>query len=445
MTLRQFLADLKAEGDLRHISVPVSTDQELAALTRREFLSSGGGRVLCFERPVPGKFAVVSNLFGSARRMNRVLACSGLEAFEDRLADFLARGRGDAAERIAAQVAADPLRTVANPFSEGADLADLPALRSWPGEGEPYLTLALTVTCDPEVGRRNIGLYRAQIKNDGTIALNFSPSSGAAQHLASAKRQGALLPVCLILGCDPLLTWAAAAPLPSNCDEIGFCRSFFQVKAPLTEAMTQPLLIPANGEIVIEGEVDPQSVTEEGPFGNHTGQYVSRPDCPVMRVTAVRHRPEAIVPVTVVGPPPSENIWLGAANEVVIRRMLAVDYPDIARMFMPRQTLFHGVTLMTLSAGYSGTVRQLVERLWQTGPLKHARLMIFFDDDIDPAEMDRCWWRTVNRIYDLKVYQRAGRTAIDATGLDPRALVGEDSATRQLLARRQQEPGYPHY
>jgi len=443
MTLRHFLAALEGEGDLRRITVPVATDLELAALTRREFASPGGGRALYFQQPHPRKFPAVSNLFGSAGRMSRILGGPSLADFGERLASYLDHGGGSAAERIAGQADPAPFELVATPYCENGCLGDLPALRAWPGEVEPYLTMALTITCHPETGHRNIGLYRAQVKGDRSVALNFSPLSGAAAHLTAAAALNKPLPVCLILGADPIVVWAAAAPLPSGCDELEFCHRFFQERIRLAEARTQPLQIPDSCEIVIEGELRPGEVVAEGPFGNHTGQYVSRADCPLVQVTAVRHRPGAVMPVTVVGPPPSENIWLAAANEILIRRMLNIDHPEILRMCMPKMTVFHGVTILTVSGATPGQVKQLVYQLWQTGPLKNAKLMIIVDDDIDPAAMEQCWWRTVNRLNELRVYQSAGRTAIDATGVDPLGLVVEDKATQHLLSTRQQEPGYP--
>ncbi len=297
----------------------------------------------------------------------------------------------------------------------------------------------MALTQHPETGLRNLGLYRAQVTDSKRLAINFAPSSGAAEHLAAAAEEKKPLPISLILGSDPALLWLAAAPLPKGCDEFALCRALFNPELKLTSGLSQTLAVPADAEIVIEGQIFPGDTVLEGPFGNHTGQYVSRPDCPVMEVTAIRHRPQPIFPTTVVGPPPSENIFLAKANEILLREMLRTDYPQISDLQMPLETIFHGVSLLAIKPQTTVANNELIHSLWSESPLQHSRLLVLLDEDIDLRSASCSWWRTINCLQHQRVYQDDGRIAIDATGVKPASLVVEDQQTSELLLRRGDE------
>jgi len=442
MNLPAFLEQLTHCDSLTIIRSPVATKLELAALCRREFAKNDGGKALLFTRPENSPFAVAANLFGSEQRISQLLHSPSYQKFERKLTTFLHQRSGSSVERLSVpKKNGEPSPDDKSELQpdNNISLFDLPAIQSWPDEGGSYLTLALALTEDLDTGEKNLGLYRAQIIDSHHLAINFSPTSGAAQHLTIAENNNRPLPISLILGADPALIWLAAAPLPPSCDEFQLYRSLFKQRLQLTCGISQPLEVPANAEMVIEGEVSVAETILEGPFGNHTGQYVSREDCPVMRVTAIRHRPHPIIPMTVVGPPPSENIYLAKANEILLREMLKIDYPVLSDLQMPLTTIFHGVALLAIKRQSVADNKELVNSLWRASPLKHSRLLVLLDEDINLTSMSKCWWRTINCLQNRKIYQDSGRVAIDATGVDPATLVIEDRQTRELLQRRQSE------
>jgi len=442
MDLRTYLEQLTQLDKLTVIRSPVAVKLELAALCRREFAKDGGGKGLIFEQPDKSPFRVAANLFGSEQQVSRLLHSTSYEEFEKKLQTFLQQRNGSSAERLSISGEMDelvPKEKTELQLNPDLTLADLPAIQSWPGEGSGYLTLALALTEDLETGAKNLGLYRVQVIDSNRLAVNFSSGSGAAKHLSKAKKLNKPLPITLILGSDPALIWLAAAPLPQQCDEFSFYRSFFKQQLPFTPGVTQPLVVPANAEVVIEGEIPATDTIIEGPFGNHTGQYVSRADCPVMQVTALRHRSQPIIPMTVVGPPPSENVYLAKASEILLREMLKIDYPQIADLQMPLETIFHGVALLAVKPQLPAKNRDLIYALWKDSCLSRSRLLVLLDEDIDLRQASQCWWRTINCLQQQKIYQDSGRIAIDATGVDPANLVMEDRQTGELLQRRRGE------
>jgi len=443
MNFQAYLQKLSELDDLQVVKVCVNRRLELAALCRREFAKDNGGHALLFEQVSNSPFPVAANIFGSAQRASLLLHSASFDHFSEKLKRLLRQPKtGTVAERLRFTENTENefrINETELQFIPDFDLTSLPAIQSWPGEGGRYLNLAMALTHHPETGSRNLGLYRAQIIDSTHLALNFAPGSGAAEHLAVAAKEQKKLPISLILGSDPALLWVAAAPLPAECDEFAFCRTLFNPEMKLTAGLSQPLAVPADAEIIIEGEISPGDTTLEGPFGNHTGQYVSRADCPVIQVTAIRHQPDPVFPTTVVGPPPSENIYLAKANEILLREMLKIDYMQLVDLQMPLQTIFHGVALLAVKPQSAANNKNLIYSLWNNSPLCRSRLLVLLDEDIDLSSMSASWWRTINCLKKQRIYQDNGRIAIDATGVAPESLVVEDQSTQELLQRRRGE------
>lgn len=439
MGLHRYLKKLTDLGEIIIVNTTVNSHLELAALCRREFSKPLGGQALFFEQVTGSTIPVAANLFGSEKRLSLMLKSDSLTDFRHKIQNLLQARHGSTSKRLQLPTPSvfslsPQLKTI-----ESYNLHTLPAIRSWPQEPSRYLTLALVTTSHPETGETNLGLYRAQIVSDSTLAINFSTGTGAANHLEAAKRCDRIMPISLVLGADPGLLWVAAAPLPQGCDEYAFYRALLNPKLALTAGVSQPLAVPADSEIVLEGEIRPDETVDEGPFGNHSGQYVTRRDCPLMRVTAVRLRANPVMPVTVVGPPPSENIYLAKANEILIREILKIDFPQVTNIQMPWETFFHSVAIVTVKPLRTGQARELIYSLWQSSPLNRSRLLVLLDEDINLDLPTQSWWRTINRLKSERIFQDKGRIAIDATGVDSATLVMEDQQTQELLQRRREE------
>ena len=367
----------------------------------------------------------------------QMLTCSSAEQFSQRVANFLAAS-GNFPNRIDYSYPQQCQKSKLMLLPD-VDVTKFPVIRSWPGEAGRYFTLALVVTRHIETNVENVGLYRAQVISPREIALNFASGSGADHHLQIARKRGEVLPVALVLGSDPAHLWAAAAPLPAGINEFDACCKLFGSSMTMVPAVSQSLQVPADSEVIIEGQIDPQKTCIEGPFGNHTGQYVTRTDCPLMQVTAIQQRTDPIIPMTVVGPPPSENIYLGKANEILIRETLKLNFSQIVDINMPVQTIFHGASLISIRSPNQKQNQEMINQLWASGPLRKARFILLVDEDIDLASLSQCWWRAINQLSRTKMYQSEGRMAIDATGVDPDSLVAENQEIVDLLGKRSNE------
>ena len=88
------------------------------------------------------------------------------------------------------------------------------------------------------------------------------------------------MPVAVVIGADPALTYAATAPLPPMLDEVLFAGILRGGGIRMTRCKTIDIDVPADAEIVLEGYVDLKEMRTEGPFGDHTGDVSNAQLCP---------------------------------------------------------------------------------------------------------------------------------------------------------------------
>ncbi|MCA9300497.1 MAG: UbiD family decarboxylase, partial [Phycisphaerales bacterium] len=154
-------------------------------------------------------------------------------------------------------------------------------------------------------------------------------------------------------------------------------------------------------EIVIEGFVSTESggpgwepggdeplgpgACFEGPFGDHTGFY-SLPDrYPIVEVTAITHRRDAVFPATVVGLPPQEDYYLGKATERIFLPLLKTLVPDIEDYDLPMFGAFHNAAFLQIDKQYPLHARRVMHAIWGAGQMSWTKL-VFVVDDVDPHD-----------------------------------------------------------
>lgn len=459
--LRSYISLLEQHNQLARISVPVDPLLEIAAITDRICKQPGGGRALLFERPSGAAFPVATNLFGSRERLCLALGIEHPDQLRQRLGDLLQPVAQMDFTSLDRQLAALPEFSRFTPTISSdhdrqlipaaqADLTIFPFLQSWPQDGSlsgcrRYITLAQVYTTDPDGGTPNCGLYRAQIRGARELALQWKAGSGAARHAEEFRRRGKAMPVAVALGGDPALIFSAMFPLPGALDEVafaGFLRGSALQTAPCGSL---PLMVPFGAEVVIEGHVHPGESVVEGPFGNHTGGYASPAPAALMRVSAIRHRLDAIVPATLVGAPPMEDCWMALAWERLLLAFLQKLFPAVSDIHFPPEWVFHQSAIISLENPRPGMVREIVEQLWRLPWFAAARILIVVDAASGAAQLPQAAWQCINLLeyrHDLIVDPATDRVAFDATGCrSPRHRVQVDDDVAKLVERRWREYG----
>ncbi|HWD68129.1 MAG TPA: UbiD family decarboxylase [Caulobacteraceae bacterium] len=442
-SLRDFIAALEADGELVRVTAPVSAHLEITEICTR-LLAEGGPAVL-FENVVgadggPAAMPCLANLFGTVSRVARAVTLESktrTTAAELReVGELLAALRQptppkdlkDAVGLLPLAKAALDMRpkTVSRaPCQQvvwkGADidLNRLPVQTCWPGEPAPLITWPLIVTkgpSDSDEDDYNLGVYRMQVVSRDRTIMRWLAHRGGAQHYRRWKAAGKpdALPACAVIGADPGTILAAVTPLPDALSEYQFAGLLRGASVELVPAKTQPLLVPAQAEIVIEGEVRLDEYLDEGPYGDHTGYYNAVEPFPVFQVTAITMRRDPIYLTTHTGRPPDEPSVLGAALNEVFIPLLTAQFPEIVDFWLPPEGCSYRIAVVSIRKAYPGHAKRVMLGVWSyLRQFMYAKWVIVVDDDIDARDWKDVMWAIATRMDPARDITVIENTPID--------------------------------
>jgi 4-hydroxy-3-polyprenylbenzoate decarboxylase len=275
------------------------------------------------------------------------------------------------------------------------DLDLIPILHCWPGDGGPFITLPLVFSNDPVTGSRNCGMYRVQKVDKRTCMMHWQIHKDGRQHLLDSEGR---VPVAVVVGTDPAVTYSATAPLPPALEEMMFAGFLRGKQVEMVKAVTQDIEVPAHAEIVIEGYVDATDLGDEGPFGDHTGFYTPVDQYPRFHVTGLTMRRDAIYSTTIVGMPPMEDFWLGKATERLFLPLIKMTVPDLVDMNLPLEGVFHNCAIVSVKKRYPGHAKKLINAVWGLGLLSLTRCVVVVDHDVDVRDVSQVAFRAFSNV-----------------------------------------------
>ncbi|MGC1379585.1 MAG: menaquinone biosynthesis decarboxylase [Candidatus Baltobacteraceae bacterium] len=405
-SLRDFVDALRKAGELHSVSSRVDPRLEISEITDR--VVKAGGPALLFADVAGSRFPVLTNQFGTRRRMAMALDAGSLDEAAARLRKLieLAPPSGSLVQKVSAALRFAPLaNAVPKIVRSGSahdvvvtepDLTQLPILTTWPRDAGPFITLPLVITKHPRTGRLNVGIYRMQLFGPRETAMHWQRHKHGRAH---ADAWGSKVPVAVAIGSDPVVTYAATAPLPPLLDEFGFAGLLRGKPVELVKAQTLDLVVPADAEFVLEGYVDNDDLRLEGPFGDHTGVYTPAERYPTFHVTCITHRRDPIYAATVVGKPPMEDAWLGKATERLFLPILQAMLPEVVDMNLPVEGGFHNLAIVSIRKTYPGQAKKVMNALWGLGHMMMlTRVLVVVDDDVDVQDTRSVAWFVLNNL-----------------------------------------------
>ena len=392
-SLRDFIGVLEEAGELIRISAPVSSELEIAEITDRVVKSEGGGKALLFEKTDKG-FPVLTNLYGSERRMAMALGVERLEDISERL-NSLVGSVTSPKESLMDKLRLLPLLGEASKWfprkkngtgacqqivlkGENAKLSLLPILKCWVYDGGRFVTLPMVHTIDPNSGIRNVGMYRMQVFDDRTTGMHWHRHKTGARHYEAYKARGEKMPVSVAIGGDPVYAYSATAPVPDNIDEYLLAGLLRGKPVKLVKCVTNDIYVPEDCDFVIEGYVDTaEEKVLEGDFGDHTGFYSLKDYYPKFHITAITHRRDAVYPATIVGIPPQEDAYIAMATErIFLAPIRLVMQPEVEDMYMPSAGTQHNITIISMRQLYERQASKVTLGLWGAGQMMFNKYLL---------------------------------------------------------------------
>jgi 4-hydroxy-3-polyprenylbenzoate decarboxylase len=408
--LREFVKVLEKNKELKRISGPVSSDQEITEITDR--VSKAGGPALLFESVDGGKIPVLINALGSRRRMELALEVESVDAVAARLTEWLdfksptgllekvkmLPKLAELGKYFPKVVKSGPCQEVIKREGEFS-LFDFPILKCWESDGGRFITLPMVFTRNPRTGARNCGMYRMQVYDERTTGMHWQiHKHGAAHHRDLEKKGVERMEVAVAIGAEPITTFAAALPLPDDLDEMIFSSFLREKPIEMVKCVSVNLEVPAHSEIVLEGYVDPAERRTEGPFGDHTGFYTLEEPYPVFHVTAVTHRKNPIYQTTIVGRPPMEDCYMGWAITRITLPVLKRQFPEIMDLNLPFEGVFHNLMLVSIRKQYPGHARKIMNAIWGLGQAMFTKCIVVVDEEVNVQDASEVVWKVLNNI-----------------------------------------------
>jgi 4-hydroxy-3-polyprenylbenzoate decarboxylase len=441
-SLREFVEKLEAKRELVRVKEPVSTVLEMTEIQTRLLSEQGPAAIFENATKADGKrsdIPVLVNLFGTVKRVAMGVTMGGVERTD-------AKSLREVGELLAALRQPEPPRSLTDAFGllplaksflsmrpktvsrapcqeivlkgSDIDLSALPIQTCWPGEPAPLITWPLVVTKGPGDAREdnfNLGIYRMQMLNKNQTIMRWLRHRGGAQHHRRwSKESSAPLPAAAIIGADPGTVIAAVTPVPDTLSEYQFAGLLCGSRVELADCITQPLKVPAEAEIVIEGEVSLTDMRDEGPYGDHTGYYNSVEQFPIFTATAITMRRNPIYLSTFTGRPPDEPSILGEALNEVFIPLLQQQYPEIVDFWLPPEGCSYRIAVVSIRKAYPGHAKRAMMAVWSyLRQFMYTKWVIVVDDDIDARSWKDVMWALSTRMDPARDITIVENTPID--------------------------------
>jgi len=425
MDLRDFIALCEKTGNLKRITAEVDWDLEISHICK--LVEEKSGPALLFENVKGYTSPVLTGAFGTTQRLAMILG-------QDPSLSMVELTKKWVNLAVKEVIPATELKN--GPIFENivdgdkVDTFAFPSPRFYELDGGRYFgTAVFMVIQDPETGDINLGTYRMGILDSKSVGVQILKGKKADRIMKKYAKLGKKMPACVIIGGDPLHIFAGAATVAnakSGYDVVGSLRG-----APVEIVRSQlfGLPIPAAAEIVLEGEIDPAQLRNEGPFGEYTGYYTEELIKPIPKpaldIKRVYYRNNPILWETSVGRPVGDQHMLYAfvRNASLWTDLTKMEIPGIKSVYTMPEASGRFWVVVSVKQMYPGHADQVGAAVLASNTGSYGiKGVIIVDDDIEADDLPRVWWALGTRYSPARGTQIINRGR--STPLDP--AIGAD-------------------
>lgn len=439
-SLENCLLDLEKHGHLLRIKEEVDPYLEMAAIHLRVY--EQGGPALLFENVKGTKYRCASNIFGTLER-SKFIFRDTLKQVQDLI-----------------EVKNDPIKAIKNPIKnfktgmaalkalpmknplvkpvlyEEISISDLPLIHHWKMDGGAFVTLPQVYSEDvvaPGIMKSNLGMYRIQLNGNDyelnkEIGLHYQLHRGIGVHQTNANKKGVPLKVSCFVGGPPSHSVSAVMPLPEGISEMTFAGVLGNRR--FRYCYKDGFCVSTDADFVITGEVFPNEVKPEGPFGDHLGYYSLKHNFPVMKVHKVYAKKNAIWAFTVVGRPPQEDTSFGQLIHEMTGNALKHEIPGLKEVHAVDAAGVHPLLLAIGSERYTpynqtkqpAEILTIANHALGTGQLSLAKFLFITADEtnqLSTHNIESYFQYILERIdltRDIHFYTKTSMDTLDYSG-----------------------------
>ncbi len=419
MDLRDYVSACEKVGQLKRVKAEVDWELELSHVCK--LVEEKSGPALLFENVKGYESPVLTGAFGTTQRLAIILGKDPSLSMVDLTREWVAVA---VKEVIRARELKDGPIFENILDGEKVDTFAFPSPKFYELDGGRYFgTAVFMVVQDPETGDINLGTYRMGILDSKSVGVQILKGKKGDRIMKKYGKAGKKMPACAIIGGDPLHIFASAATVKakSGYDVVSSLRG---EPVEVVKSQIHGLPIPAAAEIVLEGEIDPTKLRNEGPFGEYTGYYteelIKQIPKPALDVQRVYHRNKPILWETSVGRPVGDQhiLYAFTRNASLWTDLTKMEIPGIKSVYTLPEASGRFIVVVSVQQMYPGHADQVGAAVIASNTGTYGvKAVIIVDDDIDADDLPRVWWALGTRYNPARGTQIINRGR--STPLDP--------------------------
>ncbi|NQU14747.1 MAG: phenylphosphate carboxylase subunit beta [Desulfobacteraceae bacterium] len=428
--MRDFISKAEENGVLHRIKAEVDWDLELSHIAKLN--EEKQGPALLFENVKDYDSPVITSVCTTPERLALIMGESKDATLVDLMRVWVEKNENKIPPKW---VDSGPCKENIM-MGDEVDLFKFPAPKFYPLDGGRFFgTAHFVVTKDPDTGWVNLGTYRLQLLDKNHLGTQFIKGKHSDIMLKKYQALGKPMPVCAVVGCDPLLFLMGAARFSAFASEYDFAGSIRGEAIDVIKAETNDLPVPATAEIVVEGEVDADAFMDEGPFGEYTSYYSGVGSDPrnFIDVKCVTYRNNPIFWGTTVGKAVTDTHMTMALTygATLWQQLTAMKIPGIKAVYCPPEGAGRFLAIISVKQMYPGHANQVLTAAISTEMGAYGlKTVIVVDEDIDPWDIPRVMYALSFRFNPKRAqYIDRGRS----TPLDPSLPISARDITGRLL------------
>ncbi|MFH1115014.1 MAG: phenylphosphate carboxylase subunit beta [Pseudomonadota bacterium] len=436
--MRDFIHECERSGALKRVKAEVDWDLEISHVSKLNE-EKGGGYALLFEnvKDYPG-FSILSSALTTEQRLALALGMPEHYSLCQLAQEWV---------QLTSKAKIPPVEVKDGPVLENViegdevDLFSLPSPKFAPLDGGRYIGTAVSViTKDPDTGWQNLGTYRMQLIDKTRSAIQIHHGKHGDLMLDRYRELGQKMPAAAVIGQAPVLFLLASSTAPWGVSEYDLAGALRGAPVEVIKSDLTGLLIPANAEIVLEGEINPDksSYAQEGPFGEYTGYYSAKGGEeylePVLEVKRILVRKNPVFWITTTGQPINDIHMLGALQVTasIWSDLRDMRIPGIQSVYSLPEGCGRLTVVVSVKQRYPGHSTQVGHAV-AGSTSGHYRLknVIVVDDDIPADNIQKVLWAVSARLE-----ARRGVHILQNTRggpLDPAVYISERDAGSKLI------------
>jgi UbiD family decarboxylase len=389
--LRAYLEKLEKTGEMVRVTKEVDPATNLSAIEWKTYDQHGKATIFDNVKGHPD-WQVCSQIFTDRKKWSL-----GVNLTEDEFLEGMLRKVAKPIEPVMQEAEGAPCKEVIK-IGDEASLYDIPVVSISEDDGGPFIPAGMAIMKDPETGIRNISIHRQQVFDAQTTGFLMLPRQARRINEKYAARKENM-PVAVVIGAHPAIFFGSAFTTTYGVDELSVSGGILGEPVRMVKCETIDIEVPADAEVILEGEIIPGELRHEGPFGEVPGTYAEADDCDVFHLKAITHRRNPIYYALHCGAPITcTQATTGIGIELATWDHLSkveggMDILDI-RCHAAAGLMMIVIKLRPKISGQAKTA--LLAAL--SGPYLHPKLAIAVDEDIDANDLRQVMWSMTTRV-----------------------------------------------